>query len=175
MRDFAEIPLGRGRVALVSAEDYDRVAANGPWHSSTCTTTGRNYARRQGRDSLGNKVDVTLHKFLTGWEAVNHLNRDMLDNRRENLRPTNSQLMSAVGLLSKANTSGYRGVTFWRARGVWKAQIKVERKNKGLGYYKSAKEAALAYDEAARKEFGAYASLNFPKEGEVGCRADVPQ
>jgi len=43
----------------------------------------------------------------------------------------------------------------------WRACITIE-KTVHLGYFATAKEAALAYDEAARTRFGVFASCNLP-------------
>jgi uncharacterized membrane protein YiaA len=44
---------------------------------------------------------------------------------------------------------------------IWEACIKVNGKNKWLGAYLDKKYAALAYDRAARKQFGKFAVTNY--------------
>lgn len=66
------------------------------------------------------------------------------------------------------NKSGFIGVR-WRERGKkWNAAIgrRIDGKYKSeyLGCYETAREAALAYDRAARRYFGLSATLNFPYE-----------
>ena len=56
-------------------------------------------------------------------------------------------------------TSGYKGVTFDKATGMWKAQIGVNGVNKHLGRYRTAYEAYLAYSYAAVFYFGEFACL----------------
>lgn len=65
--------------------------------------------------------------------------------------------------LQRATTAaaGFRGVV--RRQKHWRAQIKIHGVNRYLGAYATAEEAALAYDKAARKAFGASATMNFPK------------
>lgn len=70
--------------------------------------------------------------------------------------------------LSNRNTSGFKGVLWYQNR--WVAQIGADGTCKYLGRYKTADEAARAYDDAAREYFGEFARLNFPNEGERGCR-----
>ena len=41
--------------------------------------------------------------------------------------------------------------------------IKYNCKRKFIGYFKDEKQAAKAYDEAAKKYHGQFASLNFPE------------
>ena len=45
------------------------------------------------------------------------------------------------------NTSGYRGVSYYKLRNKWASCITVNRKNKFLGYFEDKIEAAKAYDK----------------------------
>jgi hypothetical protein len=57
----------------------------------------------------------------------------------------------------------YRGTfELYRAEGRWKAQLRVNGKDRYLGFFEDELAAALAYDEAARSHRGASAKLNFP-------------
>ena len=49
-------------------------------------------------------------------------------------------------LLSKTNSTGYKGVTLIKSSGKYKASIYYNGKNKVLGHHNTAKEAALAYN-----------------------------
>ena len=95
---------------------------------------------------------------------VDHRDRNGLHNWRENLRVcTHSQNNQNQGL-SIRNTSGYIGVSRKknRKKKPWYARIKVNRQAIHLGTFADPVEAAETYDEAAKKYFGEYASLNFP-------------
>lgn len=75
------------------------------------------------------------------------------DNRRCNLRNiTRTENMINVGL-SKANTSGYLGVSWNIKNEKWMASIRVNKKSKNLGYYDDPEEAHQAYKEAAEKYY----------------------
>jgi hypothetical protein len=65
------------------------------------------------------------------------------------------------------NSTGFRGVEK-RKKGWFRAEIgsKTSKNLRRLGSFKTAKEAALAYDEAARERYGELAYLNFPLNGE---------
>jgi hypothetical protein len=43
------------------------------------------------------------------------------------------------------NTSGYRGVSFIKAHGKWRAAISVDGKKKHIGYFSTAEEAHRAF------------------------------
>lgn len=59
-------------------------------------------------------------------------------------------------------TSKYRGVSWFRANKVWKAQITVNGKYEYLGYFDDESDAAWAYDIRALEVHGPLAQLNFP-------------
>jgi hypothetical protein len=58
------------------------------------------------------------------------------------------------------NTSGYKGVSWNKRKGKWRATITVNRKPLFLGYFGTPEEAAGAYDQAAIRHFGEYAVTN---------------
>ena len=157
-----EIQLTAGGIALVDDEDFERVTAEGGWYASESLNTF--YARRVYH--LGGRSYTTrnMHNFITGLSYVDHINGDGLDNRRANLRPATASQNQANQRKRRDNTSGFRGVQ-WHAPGKrWRAVIRVKGKLHSLGYYQTPEEAALAYDVAAIKFFGEYASPNFPQE-----------
>lgn len=93
---------------------------------------------------------------------IDHINGKKTDNRIENLREaTSSENKYNVGLRAD-NTSGYKGVHWFKTRSRWRAEIKQCGKSLNLGYFDTPEEAALAYDTAARQLHGAFARLNFP-------------
>jgi hypothetical protein len=152
-----EIPLTQGRVALVDDSDYEAVLAVGKWHLSTCD--GRLYAQNAKSKSV-----IRLHKFLTGWPLVDHVNGDGLDNRRANLRRATASQNSANIDPPSHNTSGYKGVTLYKRTGRWRGHITVDGTQRHLGYFATAEEAARAYDAAALATWGEFARPNFPEE-----------
>lgn len=57
-------------------------------------------------------------------------------------------------------SSKYKGVYWNKKQQKWQAQIKSKGKATNLGLFKSEDKAALAYNEAAEREWGVYARLN---------------
>ena len=62
------------------------------------------------------------------------------------------------------SAAGYKGISFDKGWGKWRAFISIDKKNKHLGSFTSDTDAARAYDAAARIYHGEFAYLNFPDE-----------
>lgn len=157
-----EIPLTNGLVTLVDDADYEAVTTAGPWHADHHAHLI--YAARSSRRADGTAVTQRLHTFLVAAAYVDHRDSDGLNNRRSNLRPATASQNLANSRLRRDNTSGFKGVTFFRRTGRWAAQITVAGKARGLGYFATAEEAAACYDAAAIEAWGEFARPNFPIE-----------
>jgi hypothetical protein len=72
--------------------------------------------------------------------------------------------LRADALACHHSRSGYRGVSWDRARRKFRARIGTDGET-NLGYFDSARAAARAYDEAARLRYR-HPFLNFPRIGE---------
>ena len=69
--------------------------------------------------------------------------------------------------------SRFKGVHFNKRKGLWAARIQANSVGHSLGYHFREDDAALAYDEAARRLFGEFARVNFPKTGEQPARVEA--
>eukprot|EP01047_Picozoa_sp_COSAG01_P046408 COSAG01_NODE_4355_length_5108_cov_4.680176_1_plen_270_part_00 len=67
---------------------------------------------------------------------------------------------------ASTGTSAYRGVTWLKRTGKWRAEIRHQGRGQHLGSFNDEGDAARAYDARARQLHGASARLNFPGEGE---------
>jgi hypothetical protein len=142
-------------MTLVDREDLPIALSQG-W--SLCENTHGHTAYAQG------SYAIKLHRLiLPGCHEVDHINGNGLDNRRCNLRPALGRNQSNVNR-RRDNTSGYKGVHIDKRWGHFVARIQVNGVRKSLGCYADPKQAAHAYDEAAKKFFGEFARLNFPEE-----------
>lgn len=95
---------------------------------------------------------------------VNHINHNTSDDKITNLELVTCQQNNTYRRKHKNNTSGFKGVYYHKGNRRYGSQIYLNHKKIHVGYYDTAEEAALAYDEAARKHYGQYAILNFPDE-----------
>jgi hypothetical protein len=127
-------------------------------------TTGRPRVVTSFRTPKGVRT-VTLGAFLmkppTGKQVYPRRFNDGLDYRRENL--IICTLAERQRLLPKKRinaSSSYRGVSFSRSEGKWRAGIEVEGRSINLGSFEHETDAARAYNKAARKYFGSMAYQN---------------
>lgn len=81
---------------------------------------------------------------------VDHINRNPLDNRKQNLRITTSLINNQNARKRKdGTTSKYKGVH--KVNNKWIAQIQVNKKKINLGTYNFEQDAAIAYNNAVDK------------------------
>lgn len=62
--------------------------------------------------------------------------------------------------MNRNNTSGYVGVVWDRKHQKWCAQLRSEYKSVHVGYFKTAREAAIARDDVAVELHGEFAVTN---------------
>lgn len=153
------------RSVLIDDDDYGLVSKY-TWtlwstkrHTSIYVVTTR---------SKTNGPQQRLHRLIMNakpGQLVDHINGNALDNRKENLRVTNSAGNNKNAKKRRnARTSSYKGVHKSNrpeyTKKPWIAQIQVNGKKKNLGYYTTELEAAEAYNKAATETFGEFAVLN---------------
>ncbi len=80
--------------------------------------------------------------------SVDHINRNRTDNRLSNLRLLNTSDNNYNAGMYKSNTSGHKGVSFYKKESKWQAQIGVNGRNIKLLSTKSFKKAVRARKEA---------------------------
>lgn len=158
-----EIILRNGLIALIDASDYPMLSVH-RWNGYKNGNTW--YAYRAVRHPVrGWKSPqlIMLHREIIGardGQPVDHINRNGLDNRRENLRICTLVQNFANG---RARRPGYRGV--YVSGRKWEAKISAgPGKSKRLGTFETAEEAAHVWDIAAVARYGEFAVLNFPRD-----------
>lgn len=84
---------------------------------------------------------------------IDHINRDPLDNRWDNLRASTHVVNGRNQSVSAANTSGYTGVGWYKSREKWRVKIKIHGKERTVGYYETIVDAVAARMRA-NQEYG---------------------
>lgn len=157
------IPLSSGLQAIVDDEDGELLSGM-RWHSKPSSNPASGHYAYASRPLLVPRT-LFMHRLIMGVTdpaiQTHHVNGDTLDNRRSNLRLCTPSQNSAARRNIARSATGYRGV--YAERGVFSAQISISGRAKRVGYFKTAEEAAAAFDEAAIRQYGDFAVLNFPQ------------
>jgi hypothetical protein len=146
----------------IDEEDFDRVNQHS-WRV-TKGTTGRIRVVTSYREK-GKVKTMTLGKFLmkpeTGMQVYPRRFNDGLDYRKDNLIVcTLKDRQRLLPKNRKHKSSQYRGVSFSAKEKKWRAGIEVNGKAINLGNFDDEDDAALAYNQAAKKHFGDIAYQN---------------
>lgn len=93
-------------------------------------------------------------------DHIDHKNGNRKDNRIENLRLATEVQNGANRKVSRNNTTGFKGVSFHKKKGIWKCGIRCNNVEIHIGWFSSPQEAARAYDEKAIELHGEFARTN---------------
>lgn len=123
---------------------------NGPGYAMTCIS-GKTYF---------------LHRLIMqakNGEIVDHINGNILDNRKVNLRICNATQSTWNTSKKGGSLSPFKGVSFYDIENgrPWRSRITINKKTRQLGRFSTELGAAKAYDDAAKTHFGEFAKLNF--------------
>jgi HNH endonuclease len=117
------------------------------------TVAGSKDSKGYFQIKLNQKV-YRLHRIVWLWhgkelpEQIDHIDRNPLNNRIENLR-------EATALTNQWNTKkSDNGVSWHQPSKKWRARIKINKKEVYLGVYADYNEAKQVRDEAARRRWG---------------------
>ena len=115
-----------------------------------------------------NGKPITLQRFILNPPQnleVDHINRNIYDNRKSNLRIANHSQNKANVDRYKNNKSGFKGVWFRKNRGninkPWCSSTSFHGKTIHFGCFNTPKKAAKVYDKNAKKLFKEFAKTNF--------------
>lgn len=98
-----------------------------------------------------------VHGEIPDGMLIDHRNGNAWDNRISNLRLCTYGQNKCNGRMHKNNRSGLKGVSWSSKMGKWHARVKVDRKDKHLGYFSTKEAAHAAYCIAAKAQYGEFA------------------
>ncbi len=157
------IKLTRGMVAIVDDQDFEFVSR---WSWFAAKRKNTFYAARTIPSGKKRPLGVAyMHReILEAPPGVktDHGDGDGLNNTRENIRIcTAMENARGFRVLRRTKTVRFRGVT--PRRNKFRARITVNKIEIPIGVFDDQESAAKAYDLAALRHFGEFASVNFPK------------
>ena len=156
-QSYRLIPLTQGQNAIVDASDFEWLSQ---WNWQVQKGWKTLYAVRHDKTLPTKQTKVNMHCEIIGFKGCDHVNRNGLDNRRENLRAATVNQQSYNMSTYNTNKSGFRGVFYVKRSRKWLACIKADGKRIHIGFFESKLEAAIEYNKAAMKYHGEFASLN---------------
>lgn len=159
------------KTVLLDDADYDLIKGY-VWHIQY--DKGNFYARCNIRVN-GKTKSLKMHRIImrvanSDNPHVDHINENGLDNRRSNLRKATIPENSRNTGPNSRSVTGYKGVAFYTVgpqAGQYAVRIRHNGKNHFGGYFNTAIEAAVSYNELAKKYHGEFAWLNKIDETEL--------
>lgn len=101
-----------------------------------------------------NGDNLKINKF------IDHIDENKRNNRIENLRIANNGQNMQNRDKQKNNKSGYKGVCWNKCSKKWHAQISCKGVKHSIGFFKTKVDAAIAYNDAAKKLHKGFQKLN---------------
>ena len=143
-----------GEEYLFDIEDYEKI------RKYNWTSNSDGYA-----DTTVKGKHLPMHRLVMGCDnnsslVVDHINHDIKDNRKINLRLVTYQQNAMNRSLHSNNTSGVTGVSWNKRDQVWVTYITYNQKTIRLGCYINFNDAVRARKKAEDKYFGEYACKN---------------
>jgi hypothetical protein len=150
--------LNNGEHVLFDIEDYDLIK-NFYWKLDS-----RGYVSTFDMKD-GKSKCILMHRLIMNVSGndkieIDHIKHNKLDNRKSELRiVTKSQNMQNQSLNS-SNTSGVKGVSFYKKTSKWRAYIQLNKKFIHLGLFVNFDDAVKARKNAENKYFGEFSYDN---------------
>ena len=110
-----------------------------------------------GKKYLAHRI-CFLHYHGHLPEKVDHKDNNKLNNEILNLRKCTAQQNSFNAKISKANSSGVKGVHWHRSTKKWRAVVMIDGKNNHLGLFADIEDASKAVENARIHRHGEFAN-----------------
>lgn len=158
------VPLTRGLFAQVDDDRFEALSEH-KWHALKAANDYFVAARRAPGGGT-----ILMHRVIMGalpGQQVDHKYGNSLNNQCYNLRLLAAHTAHAEqqhGFLRKrrGSSSNYRGVSWHKRAGKWRAEIKHGTHRYHLGLFTDEAAAAKAFDAKARELGWPEYGLNFP-------------
>ncbi len=138
-----------GKTILLDDEDLERVLVVEQEWGRSWSTDDRNHVAMGLRGCT-----VVLARFLKGYDGplqVDHIDRNSLNNQKNNLRIVTQSVNKHNSGLYKNNVGGCRGVNFHVRVGKWQAKLYLNKQQIHLGFFRRFEDAVAARKAAEQK------------------------
>jgi len=143
-----KIQITKGKYCFIDKEDYEKFKRY-KWYAHS---NNRRWYVRGSRYINGVRKRIYLHNLIKPIKIKNkeldHINRNTLDNRKQNLRYVTRSLNN-FNSKTKVGGSRFKGVYWNTSRRRWIAKINYKGRQYHLGTFTNEVCAAQAYDAAA--------------------------
>lgn len=149
---MSKIPLKGEKFSIVDSDIFQKYG-HLKWHQISGGYVARNGKWINKKDGK-REPSILLHRLIMGakkGEEVDHIDKNVLNNTRSNLRLVSRSKNNQNRNIFKNNKSGYQGVV--EKNGRWYAKINVNKKRIHLGGFNSPTLAHKAYLSAREKYF----------------------
>lgn len=137
-------PKHPNKTAKVSKIDYDRFAYR-------AFVGGRGYLSIH----IGERCPKIFHRLLfPKWAITDHINCDIMDNRRENLREATATQNAQNRSARKGRTCNITGIDYHKNSCKWRARIMLNGKAIYLGHFDNIEIAIGVRNQAEKELFG---------------------
>ena len=141
--------MRRWNSTFAASEALTNISANGYRNGSIL-----------GKNVLAHRAIWALHHVSWPDHHLDHINRDRLDNRLENLRLAD-HFENTQNAKARSGSSMFKGVGIYKRNMKWQARIQCDGIRRCIGFFECEVDAARAYDVEAIRLHGEYAVLNF--------------
>ena len=151
------------RFFSLNETNFNGLNLNNKWYINN---NGYVYGRSSNGHCSLHKTVLLMNNKIIDKDVIDHINRNKLDNRLENLKTVTFQENSRNRTSSiNSSVSKYVGVTK-RENNKYRSRIEINKKSISLGSFNTAEEAARARDKYVIEQFGVDScyTLNFPNE-----------
>jgi hypothetical protein len=160
---MGEIRLTNGDVALVD-DDCVTLLEGYKWNCAVKKLKHGESKYASAYVKNGDEWDhLLMHRIIVGATKgviVDHVDGNGINNHRYNLRIATHTQNMRNRQVTPGFTSVYKGVWWNKRDRVWQACIKCDGRTIHLGSFRTQEQAAVSYNEAARKYHGDFSLLN---------------
>lgn len=133
-------------IVLIDIEDINKIEI-AKWHAQYDETINNYYIVANERNTtVKNRKMLILHRYIMNCPdnmETDHINRNTLDNRKQNLRNVESIINKRNKGFYNNNKSGYKYIYWKKDKQRWRVEINRKDIKKIVGNYKTKEEAVM--------------------------------